>query len=67
MAQEFLRLYRDTELSSLGIAVMAGHEDGLVSIGRSLQEAAERILSLDFLDSDRTQKKAKCSTGFDPG
>ena len=67
MAQEFLRLYRDTELSSLGIAVMAGHEDGLVSIGRSLQEAAERILSLNFLDSDRTQKKAKSSTGFDPG
>lgn len=46
MAQEFLRLYRDTELSSRGIAVMAGHDDGLISIGRSVQEAADRILSL---------------------
>ena len=45
MAKEFSRLYRETELARDGIAVMAGHEDGLVSFGRDMEEAARRILS----------------------
>jgi ribulose-5-phosphate 4-epimerase/fuculose-1-phosphate aldolase len=47
MANEFCRLWRETEFPETGIAVMAGHESGLVSIGRDLQEAAERILAID--------------------
>ncbi len=47
MAQEFSRLFRDTDFAKTGIAVMAGHDEGLVSTGESLQQAAERILSLD--------------------
>lgn len=47
MAREFRRLFKETDFSLTGIAVMAGHEAGLVSTGSSLQEAAERILALD--------------------
>jgi hypothetical protein len=50
MAKEFGRLLNETEFSAAGIAVMAGHEGGLISIGASVQEAAERLL---FLRSNR--------------
>jgi len=46
MAEEFERLYRNTEFPTTGVAIMAGHEEGLISIGQSLQEAATRILTL---------------------
>ena len=46
MASEFERLYRMGGLKEAGVAVMGGHEDGLVSFGSSLQVAAERMLSL---------------------
>jgi hypothetical protein len=46
MAREFMRLYRDTDFANSGIAVMAGHEEGIVSIGRTLEQAAMRILSI---------------------
>jgi L-ribulose-5-phosphate 4-epimerase len=46
MAQEFARLYRDTGFADDGIAVMAGHEDGLITIGESMAEAATRVLEL---------------------
>jgi len=46
MAREFKRLYRNTSLPETGVAVMAGHESGIVSIGGNLEEAACRILSL---------------------
>lgn len=46
MAQEFGRLLNETDFCNSGIAVMAGHEGGLISIGRSVQEAADRILIL---------------------
>ncbi|MGB5624161.1 MAG: hypothetical protein WBM61_00405, partial [Woeseiaceae bacterium] len=49
MADEFRRLYRDTEFRETGLAVMAGHDEGLLSFGASLEEAAVKILSL--LDS----------------
>lgn len=46
MAREFDRLWRDSEFRTTGVAVMAGHEEGLVSIGTTLAEAAGRILRL---------------------
>jgi L-ribulose-5-phosphate 4-epimerase len=46
MAQEFQRLYEETDFPALGIAVMGGHEEGLVSFGAGIAEAAERILGL---------------------
>jgi ribulose-5-phosphate 4-epimerase/fuculose-1-phosphate aldolase len=46
MAAEFERIYRETSFSKVGIAVMGGHESGLISIGRNLEEAAMRILTL---------------------
>lgn len=44
MAREFARLYRDTDFAAVGIAVMAGHEEGVLSIGSTLQQAAARVL-----------------------
>jgi ribulose-5-phosphate 4-epimerase/fuculose-1-phosphate aldolase len=46
MAREFARLYRESDLQSTGIAVMGGHESGLISIGSTMTEAATRILEL---------------------
>ena len=44
MARELRRLYRDTDFPAARLAVMAGHEAGLISVGGSVGEAAERIL-----------------------
>ena len=46
MANEFRRLYVDTDFRRTELAVMGGHEDGLLSYGRSLEEAAMRVLDL---------------------
>lgn len=46
MARDFERLYRETGFSTSGVAVMAGHEEGIVSIGATLEDAASRMLSL---------------------
>lgn len=46
MAREFVRLYRETEFPHRGIAVMAGHEEGIVCIGQGLEQAANRMLRL---------------------
>jgi L-ribulose-5-phosphate 4-epimerase len=46
MAKEFRRLYSDTTFSSQGIAVMGGHEEGLIGFGESLEKAAAKILAL---------------------
>lgn len=46
MAREFSRLFGEADFAKTGIAVMAGHEGGLVSIGCTVQEATERILAL---------------------
>ena len=46
MAAEFARLYTDTSFADDGVAVMAGHDEGILSFGASLEEAATRILDL---------------------
>jgi len=46
MAKELARLSNETDFSETGIAVMAGHEGGLISTGTSVEEAAVRLLSL---------------------
>ncbi len=46
MAREFRRLYRDTDFATAGVAIMAGHEEGIIAFGGSLEEAARRILAL---------------------
>jgi hypothetical protein len=44
MAREFVRLYRETEFAKEGVAQMAGHEDGVVSFGDTVENAAQRLL-----------------------
>lgn len=46
MALDFRRLYAETEFAALGVAVMGGHEEGIVSFGEDIGEAAQRILGL---------------------
>lgn len=46
MAREFERLYRTGSLARERLAVMAGHAQGLVAVGRTLADAADRILDL---------------------
>lgn len=46
MADEFRRLYAETHFCNDGIAVMAGHDEGLVSFGATLADASRRILAL---------------------
>jgi ribulose-5-phosphate 4-epimerase/fuculose-1-phosphate aldolase len=45
MAEEFRRLFRATDLPMSRLAVMGGHEDGLISFGASAQEAAARLFA----------------------
>jgi len=44
MAGEFRRLYVETDLAHRRIAVMGGHEAGLISLGENIAEAAQRLL-----------------------
>lgn len=46
MAMELERLYRMGGFKEAGIAVLAGHEDGLISFGTTIEEAARRMLNL---------------------
>lgn len=46
MAEELERLYRDTDFSTSEIAVMGGHDGGLISIGHGMAEAASRFLDI---------------------
>ena len=50
MAREFRRLYDESAFPECGVAVMAGHDAGLIAIGSSLQEASERILAATSVD-----------------
>lgn len=45
MAHEILRLYRETDLPRTRLAAMAGHEEGIIAIGRDLDEAGAVLLS----------------------
>lgn len=46
MALAFKRLYDETQFSDQGLAVMGGHEEGLVSIGESLEIATRQVMAL---------------------
>lgn len=46
MAREFARLFHETPFPERRLAVMGGHEAGIVTVGRSLAEAAERVLAV---------------------
>jgi L-ribulose-5-phosphate 4-epimerase len=44
MAEEVQRLFRDTQVQLRGIFAMGGHEDGVVSFGRSAEEAGNVMI-----------------------
>ena len=47
MANELDRLYRFEGFKAAGVAVLAGHDEGLISFGTTLEEAAQRILRIN--------------------
>lgn len=46
MARDLDRLYRMEGLREAGVAVLAGHDEGLISFGTTIEEAATRMLDL---------------------
>ncbi len=46
MARELDRLYRMEGFKEARVAVLAGHEEGLVSIGATLEQATQRVLRI---------------------
>lgn len=44
MAHEILRLYHETDLPKRKLAVMAGHEEGIIAFGQNLDEAGTVLL-----------------------
>lgn len=44
MAREFQRLYAETDFAVCGIAVMGGHDEGIVTFGDGIHQASLRIL-----------------------
>jgi len=46
MAREMWRLFAESDLATQRVLVMAGHEDGVIAFGRTLQEAASPLLAL---------------------
>jgi len=49
MAEEVGRLFQESDLASMGVFAMAGHEEGLVSFGATTQEALERLRTWGIL------------------
>ena len=45
MAEEIGRLFDETDLRNSKVLVMGGHRDGMMSFGRTVEEAATRILN----------------------
>lgn len=45
MAREILRLYRETDLPRRKLAAMAGHEEGIISFGKDLDDAGTVLLA----------------------
>jgi ribulose-5-phosphate 4-epimerase/fuculose-1-phosphate aldolase len=43
MAREFQRLYRESDLSKMGVAAMHGHTAGIISFGKGLEQAEQRL------------------------
>ena len=46
MANEITRLFNETDVKNQKIIVMAGHEEGILSFGASLEEAGGIIENL---------------------
>src|ERR1035437_7423767 len=44
MAREVQRLFKDTDLAEQKIFVMAGHEEGIISFGKNLEEAGSILM-----------------------
>ena len=46
MAKEMIRLFDESDLRKQRVLVMAGHQDGIISFGKDLNEAGNQLLNL---------------------
>lgn len=53
MAKEMLRLFKETDVKEKKILVMAGHEEGVLSFGKSLEEAGNVLL--DYFENNEAK------------
>ncbi len=44
MAEEVIRLFKETDVKKKKILVMPGHEEGVISFGKNLKEAGQILL-----------------------
>ena len=51
MARDLQELLTTTAFGSAGLAVMAGHDGGLIAVGRDLEEATDRMLNYQAAES----------------
>ena len=58
MALEFRRLFQETDVARRRIAVMGGHEAGLISFGESIAEAAGRLLDCQERESEASPARS---------
>jgi hypothetical protein len=45
MGFEVSRLFKETDVAEVKLIAMAGHEDGIISFGKTLEEAGNILLS----------------------
>lgn len=61
MAKEIFRLFQETRVKQEKIIVMAGHEEGIIAFGSSLEEAGNLLLDFlakfNFSQSQRIERK----------
>jgi len=51
MAHEIIRLLNETEMSNMNIMIKGGHQDGIITIGNTLDEAGNTLLNYYDLNS----------------
>ncbi|MBN2102171.1 MAG: class II aldolase/adducin family protein [Candidatus Aenigmarchaeota archaeon] len=44
MAEEVMRIFRETDVKKKGIFVMGGHEEGIITFGKTLEEVGSRMI-----------------------
>lgn len=56
MAHEIIRLYAETDMPNKQIMIMGGHKDGIISFGKSLDDAGYKMLKYYKLLSDMSKE-----------
>jgi L-ribulose-5-phosphate 4-epimerase len=67
IAKEVIRLFYETDLRSRQIFVMGGHEEGIISFGKDLNEAGKIILAKSILSLKAYRALSRCIQKYATG